>query len=84
MIDEHLAGQGLARNITVRTPHFALAPLMVARSHLVLTTGRRFCSRYVDTLPVCTVPCPVRFPSLTYYQLWHELSHHSEIGRAHV
>ncbi|MBW8759157.1 MAG: LysR family transcriptional regulator [Burkholderiales bacterium] len=81
VIDEHLASRGMARHITVRTPHFGLAPLMVARSHLVLTTGRQFCSRYVDTLPVCIVPCPVRFPALTYYQLWHELSHHSGAGR---
>jgi len=81
VIDEHLAGQGLERNITVRTPHFALAPMMVARSHLVLTTGRQFCSHYVDTLPVRIVRCPIRFPALTYYQLWHELSHHSGAGR---
>ena len=81
IIDEVLASQGLARNITVRTPHFAQAPLMVARSHLVLTTGRQFCSRYVDSLPVRIVRSPVRFPSLTYYQLWHELNHHSGAGR---
>ena len=81
VIDEHLVSQGLARNVTVRTPHFALAPMMVARSHLVLTTGRQFCSRYVDSLPVRIVRCPMRFPSLTYYQLWHELSHHSGAGR---
>ena len=81
VIDEHLASQGQARNITVRTPHFALAPMMAARSHLVLTTGRQFCSHYVDTLPVRIVRCPIRFPALTYYQLWHELSHHSGAGR---
>jgi DNA-binding transcriptional LysR family regulator len=81
VIDDHLASEGLQRNVSVRTPHFGLAPLMVARSRLVLTTGRQFCSRYVDTLPVRIVRCPIRFPSLTYYQLWHELSHHSTAGR---
>ncbi len=81
IIDDHLAGEGLHRTVSVRTPHFALAPMMVARSHLVLTTGRQFCSRYVDTLPVRIVRCPIRFPSLIYYQLWHELSHHSNAGR---
>ena len=81
IIDDHLASEGLARNVSVRTPHFALAPMMVARSRLVLTTGRQFCSRWVDTLPVRIVRCPIRFPSLTYYQLWHELSHHSSAGR---
>jgi DNA-binding transcriptional LysR family regulator len=50
---------------------------MVADSLLVLTTGRLFCSRYVDTLPVRIVRCPVAFPPLTYYQLWHDLTHAS-------
>jgi DNA-binding transcriptional LysR family regulator len=43
----------------------------------VLTTGRLFCSRYVDVLPVRIVRCPVAFPPLTYYQLWHDLTHAS-------
>ena len=81
IIDDHLAAEGLVRNVSVRTPHFALAPMMVARSRLVLTTGRQFCSRWVDTLPVRIVRSPIRFPTLNYYQLWHELSHHSSAGR---
>jgi len=75
VIDEHLAAAGARRNITVRASHFSLIPLMVADSWLVLTTGRLFCSRYVDQLPVKIVRCPVAFPPLTYYQLWHELTH---------
>jgi len=75
VIDEHLAGQGAQRNIVVRASHFSLIPLMVGSSLLVLTTGRLFCSRYVDTLPVKIVRCPVAFPPLNYYQLWHDLTH---------
>jgi DNA-binding transcriptional LysR family regulator len=81
VIDEHLQSQGLERNIAVRSAHFSLIPLMVARSMLVLTTGRLFCSRYVDSLPLRIVPCPVQFPALTYYQLWHELTHASSAQR---
>ena len=77
VIDEHLAAAGQQRRIAVRASHFSLIPLMVAESSLVLTTGRLFCSRYVDTLPVRIVRCPVAFPPLTYYQLWHELTHAS-------
>jgi len=65
----------LKRDIVVRTAHFSLIPLMVAQSLLVLTTGRLFCSRYVDSLPVRIVRCPVMFPPLTYYQLWHDVTH---------
>ncbi|MDR7334812.1 LysR family transcriptional regulator [Roseateles asaccharophilus] len=81
VIDEHLEELGLTRNIAVRSAHFGLAPLMVARSRLVLTTGRQFCTRYTNQYGLRIVRCPVSFPSLNYYQLWHELSHHSAAGR---
>ena len=81
VIDEHLAGLGVRRDVVVRSAHFSLIPLMVAQSLLVLTTGRLFCSRYVDNLPVRIVRCPVAFPPLTYYQLWHDLSHASSANR---
>jgi DNA-binding transcriptional LysR family regulator len=81
VIDEHLAGLGLARQIVVRSPHFGLIPLMLAQTQLVLTTGRLFCSRYVDPLPVRIVKCPIAFPPLTYYQLWHDVTHASARGK---
>lgn len=77
VVDDHLAAQGLQRRIAVRSPHFGLTPLMVARSNLVLTTGRQFCSRYVGQFPVRIVRCPVEFPPLRYYLLWHEVTHAS-------
>ncbi len=77
VIDEHLDKLGLQRNITVRCPHFGLIPSMVAGSLLVLTTGRQYCERYTSTLPLKILPCPVDFPRLMYYQLWHERTHAS-------
>ena len=77
VIDQHLEKFGIERNIVVRSAHFSLIPLMVADSLLVLTTGRLFCSRYVETMAVKIVRCPVPFPPLTYYQLWHDLTHAS-------
>jgi len=81
VVDEHLHAMGLQRQIGVRASHFSLIPLMVAGSLLVLTTGRLFCSRYVDTLPVRIVRCPIAFPPLAYYQLWHDLTHASSSMR---
>ncbi len=81
VIDDHLAAQGLTRNITPRCPHFGLIPAMVAGSLLVLTTGRQYCERFVDRLPVQILPCPVPFPRLMYYQLWHERTHASSAAR---
>jgi DNA-binding transcriptional LysR family regulator len=81
VIDDHLDSLGLVRNITARCPHFGVLPQMVAQSLLVLTTGRQFCERFVDRLPVKILPCPVTFPPLVYYQLWHERTHASEASR---
>jgi DNA-binding transcriptional LysR family regulator len=75
VIDQHLAAQGLKRHVVVRAAHFSLIPLMVARSRLVLTTGRLFCSRYAEAMNLRILRCPVPFPPLSYYMLWHERSH---------
>lgn len=77
VIDQHLASQGLSRELTVRSAFFSQLPQMVADSRLVLTTGRLFCSRYVGRLPVRIVRCPVAFPPMAYYQLWHDVGHGS-------
>ena len=81
VIDEHLANLGMRRHIVARCPHFGLIPGMVASTLLVLTTGRQYCERFVDQLPVQILPCPVQFPPLVYYQLWHERSHTSASSR---
>ncbi|MBP6404615.1 MAG: LysR family transcriptional regulator [Proteobacteria bacterium] len=81
VIDEHLETQGLRRNITARCPHFGLIPAMVASSLLVLTTGRQYCERFAAQLPVRILACPIEFPRLMYYQLWHERTHASASAR---
>ena len=76
VIDQHLHHLGLQRKVTVHCAFFNLIPELVARSLLVLTTGRRFCQRYVDAdMAVRILPCPVPFPPLTYYLLWHARVH---------
>ncbi len=54
---------------------------MVASTLLVLTTGRKYCERYLTRAPVVILPCPIPFPRLTYYQLWHERTHTSAAAR---
>jgi DNA-binding transcriptional LysR family regulator len=77
-IDGHLASLGLQRHISARCPYFGLIPGMVASTLLVLTTSRQYCERFVSTLPVTILPCPIAFPKMMYYQLWHERTHTSE------
>ena len=75
VIDDHLDTLGVQRNITARCPHFGLIPAMVASTLLVLTTGRQYCERYIDHLPLAILPSPIEFPRMMYYQLWHERTH---------
>ena len=81
VIDDHLEQLGLQRNIMARCPHFGLIPAMVASSLLVLTTGRQYCERYREGLPLKILPCPIDFPRMMYYQLWHERSHASNSAK---
>lgn len=85
VIDEHLDRAGLVRNIAARCAHFGLMPRMVASSLLVLTTGRQYCQRFLQgaqALPgLSMLSCPVPFPPMRYYQLWHERSHASVAAR---
>jgi DNA-binding transcriptional LysR family regulator len=76
-----LASLGLGRQVVVRCPYFGLIPAMVASSLLVLTTGRQYCERFTAQLPVNILPCPLSFPRMMYYQLWHERTHASASGR---
>ena len=85
VIDEHLDRLGLSRNIAARCAHFGLMPRMVASSLLVLTTGRQYGERFLhgaNALPgLQMLPCPIDFPKMIYYQLWHERSHASMAGQ---
>ena len=58
IIDQMLDDMGLQRNITARCAHFGLIPDMVAKSLLVLTTGRQYCERFVDRLPLKIMRVP--------------------------
>lgn len=77
VIDAQLDALGLQRRIMARCAHFSLIPDMVASSLLVLTTGRQFCERFTERLPLAVLPCPVPLERLHYYQLWHARTHAS-------
>jgi DNA-binding transcriptional LysR family regulator len=81
IIDEYLESQGLKRNIVARCAYFGLIPAIVASSLLVLTTGRQYCERFLKQEDVAILDCPVKFPRMLYYQLWHERTHGSSAAR---
>lgn len=69
-LDDLLASRGLSRTVAVRVPHFLVAPLLVARSDLVLTAPRRLVETFAELAGLHVFEPPVRIPSFTIQQAW--------------
>jgi DNA-binding transcriptional LysR family regulator len=80
VVETHLASLKLARDARVVMPYFAFAPYVVAQTDLVFTTARHFAQAFTALLPVVLLDAPPGFPTMRFYQLWHERAHH---GSAH-
>lgn len=81
VVDTHLAALHAQRDVRVQVPYFALAPHVVAETDLVFTTARHFAEPFTRTLPVVMLPTPHGFPTMRFYQLWHERAHHASAHR---
>ena len=77
-IDTYLSRARLKRNVTVMIPYFSLAPAVLAKTDLVLTTTRRFAEYHSQSLPLTVLSSPIHFPPIQYYLLWHLRSHLSD------
>ncbi|MEJ8857836.1 LysR family transcriptional regulator [Variovorax robiniae] len=95
VVETHLARHHVARDARVSVPYFGLAPHVVARTDLVFTTARHFAEHFAAALGLVILKTPPDFPTMRFYQLWHERAHHSpahrwlraaiaEVGRAHA
>lgn len=70
-----LAQQGLQRRIALTVPHLLIAPLVVARSNLVLTVAERIARTYTELLPLRVLPVPLKLDAFSMMQHWHERQH---------
>lgn len=70
--DEALAKHGLARRITLRVPHFLVAPHVVASTDLVITLSERVARRFATLLPLVIVEPPLELPRFSVHLIWHE------------
>jgi DNA-binding transcriptional LysR family regulator len=75
VVDAALAAKGLARRIALRIPSFLAAPLVVARSDLVVTMPRRTALEFAALAPLVLVEPPVKLGGFDVSQLWHERQH---------
>jgi DNA-binding transcriptional LysR family regulator len=71
-VDEALARLGHTRRVVLRVPYFLAAPLIVARSDLVLTAPRRMAVELATILPLQVLPAPVELSTFSTHLVWHE------------
>jgi DNA-binding transcriptional LysR family regulator len=71
-IDEALAKKGLSRHIALRTRYFMAAPLIVAKSDLVLTAPAMLIDYVAKLVPLSVFTPPVRLPTYPEEAYWHE------------
>ncbi len=75
-LDAALAAEGVTRTVYVSINHFLVAPAIVAASDYVVTLPRRLAHSFAEFYPLKVMELPVRLPSLSFRQLWHERTHH--------
>ncbi len=71
VIDTHLASLRVARNARIVVPFFSMAPYLLPETDLIFTISRHFANHYARILPLAVVPCPIDFPRMRFYQIWH-------------
>lgn len=81
VIDRHLASLRMSRQARVTVPFFSMAPHMLPSTDLIFTISRHFAVSYARLLPLAVVPCPIDFPPMHFYQIWHPRNHHAASHR---
>ena len=71
IVDLALAEKGLSRRIMLRVPYFMAAPLIVARTDLVLTVPERVAQLITEILPVRLLAPPLELRNFNMVQVWH-------------
>lgn len=73
IIDAWLAERGLERRVALIVPHFLSAPLLVARTDMVLSLPLRLAERFTELAPLRVLPVPVELPEYALVMVWHPL-----------
>jgi DNA-binding transcriptional LysR family regulator len=81
VVDHALAAHRLARRVTVRVPHFFVAPALVARTNLVLTIPERVARLAADLHGLRVIAPPLELPDFAVQVVWHKAN---DTGAANV
>ena len=71
-VDEALAKLGRRRQVAVRVRHFMVAPLVVARTDLLLTGPSMLIRYFADLVPLQVLKLPIALPTYPEELYWHE------------
>ncbi|HXJ19242.1 MAG TPA: LysR family transcriptional regulator [Polyangia bacterium] len=71
-IDEALAKLGRRRRVAVRVRHFMAAPLIVARTDLLMTGPSMLISHFAQLVPLQILKPPIELPTYPEEIYWHE------------
>jgi DNA-binding transcriptional LysR family regulator len=75
-VDSELTKRGLSRRVALMVPHFLVAPMILAKSDLILTAPGRIARAFAAILPLRIVPTPFELKGFDVSQLWHERQNH--------
>lgn len=71
VIDQHLSRAKLTRKAKVTVPFFSMAPYILINTDLIFTISRHFAVYYANLMPLSICPCPIDYPKMEFYLLWH-------------
>jgi DNA-binding transcriptional LysR family regulator len=71
-IDEALARRRLRRRVALRVRYFMAAPLIVARTDLIMTGPRMLIRYFAELAPLQVLPPPLKLPSYPEEAYWHQ------------
>ena len=71
-IDQALAKLGKKRHVTVRTRYFMSAPMVIARTDLLLTGPSMLIRYFAELVPIQVLEPPIDLPTYPEEAYWHE------------
>lgn len=78
-IDAILRSLGMTRRVVLSSHSYALAPLIVSRSDLLVTLPRRLLERYAHEIDLFEPP--VDLGNVSFTALWHDRTHDDPLNR---
>ncbi len=73
IIDQELTALGLERRIKLIVPHFLSAPLIVAKTDMILSLPHRIAEQFTKLAPLAIFPVPIKLPDYDLCMIWHPL-----------